>query len=309
MCCLFGILDLGNSLSSYQRTRILSALAKAAEARGTDACGIAYNRYSKGLRIYKRPLPAHRMSFQLPYDVRIVLGHTRMTTQGDEKRNWNNHPFPGCAGSTMFALAHNGVIYNDKELRMQYCLPQTKVETDSYVAVQLLELEKALNIETLARVAAKMMGTFNFTVLDGHNNTYFVKGNNPLAIHYWPERKLYLYASTERILKTALQHLPVRLGPSVDIPIESGDILRIDSTGHCSYGTFSTDNIRTHFWPCYHFHWEDAYWGARSDRTSYVDELKAVAPAFGYTADDIDTLIADGITPEDIEEYFYSGEY
>ena len=29
---------------------------------------------------------------------------------------------------------------------------------------------------------------------------------------------------------------------------------------------------------------------------------------FGYTSDDVDLLIADGISPEDIEEYFYSGE-
>ena len=307
MCCLFGILDFGNTLSACQRTRILSVLAKAAEARGTDASGIAYNRDS-GMRIYKRPLPAHRMSFQLPQDVRIIMGHTRMTTQGDEKRNWNNHPFPGCAGRTMFALAHNGVLYNDKDLRILYHLPHTKVETDSYVAVQMLEQEKTLDFQTLGHMAEKMRGTFNFTVLDDLNNTYFVKGNNPLAIYYWPERKLYLYASTDCILKTALQHLPMRLGQYTEVAIESGEILRIDSYGKRSYSSFSTDNIRTKYYPCYFFPWEEDYWVARSDQSSYVDELKAVAPAFGYTVDDIDLLIADGISPEDIEEYFYSGE-
>lgn len=60
--------------------------------------------------------------------------------------------------------------------------------------------------------------------------------------------------------------------------------------------------------PCYYFPWEEAYWVSRTNKDSYVDELKAVAPAFGYTADDIDLLIADGISPEDVEEYFYSGE-
>ena len=33
------------------------------------------------------------MRFKLPDDVLCVMGHTRMTTQGDEKHNYNNHPF------------------------------------------------------------------------------------------------------------------------------------------------------------------------------------------------------------------------
>ena len=41
---------------------------------------------------------------------------------------------------------------------------------------------------------------------------------------------------------------------------------------------------------------------------SYVNELKSVASAFGYTPEDIDWLIREGISPEEIEEYFYSGE-
>ena len=208
----------------------------------------------------------------------------------------------------MFALAHNGVLHNDKDLRIKHHLPHTKVETDSYVAVQLLEQEKTLDFETIGHMAEKMQGTFNFTVLDAYDNTYFVKGNNPLAIYYWPERKLYLYASTDSILKTALQHLPMRLGNSTEIAVKSGEILLIDNYGKRSYGTFSTDNIHTHFYPCYCFPWEEDYWGRRTTKSSYVNELKAVAPAFGYTADDIDLLIADGISPEDIEEYFYSGE-
>ena len=37
------------------------------------------------------------------------------------------------------ALAHNGVLYNDKELRREQHLPLTSIETDTYVAVQLLK--------------------------------------------------------------------------------------------------------------------------------------------------------------------------
>ena len=43
------------------------------------------------------------------------------------------------------ALAHNGVLYNDKELRRKQHLPPTPIETDSYIAVQLLEQGQQLD--------------------------------------------------------------------------------------------------------------------------------------------------------------------
>ena len=92
MCCLFGIYAYRGSLTAVQKRRLISALATASEARGTDATGVAYN--SDGhLAVYKRPWPAHLMRFRLPENVRCVMGHTRMTTQGDEKKNCNTGAF------------------------------------------------------------------------------------------------------------------------------------------------------------------------------------------------------------------------
>ncbi|MFQ6976656.1 MAG: class II glutamine amidotransferase [Oscillibacter sp.] len=88
----------------------------ASEARGTDATGIAYNT-SRGLQVYKRPLAAHRLHLRIPAEARAVMGHTRMTTQGSAKKNYNNHPFFGHVKEESFALAHNGVLWNDSELR------------------------------------------------------------------------------------------------------------------------------------------------------------------------------------------------
>lgn len=83
MCCLFGLIDYGHSLSKGERNRILTILSTACEVRGTDATGIAY--HSRGqLHIYKRPRPAHAMHWRIPGDAWVVMGHTRMTTQGSE---------------------------------------------------------------------------------------------------------------------------------------------------------------------------------------------------------------------------------
>jgi len=51
--------------------------------------------------------------------------------------NSNYHRFSGHADKE-FAFVHNGVLYNDTALRKEYQLPKTNIETDSYVAVQLI---------------------------------------------------------------------------------------------------------------------------------------------------------------------------
>ena len=69
------------------------------------------------------------MKIHIPNGVNAVMGHTRMTTQGNAQFNQNNHPFLGHADGSSFALAHNGVLWNDKDLRMDENLPQTSVES------------------------------------------------------------------------------------------------------------------------------------------------------------------------------------
>lgn len=116
MCCLFGLIDTRHTLSGKDKSKILHILASESEARGTGATGIAYNLGNR-LYIHKRPVPGHRLQIWVRDDTATVMGHTRMTTQGRASRNRNNHPFFGMAGNTPFALAHNGVLYNDSRLR------------------------------------------------------------------------------------------------------------------------------------------------------------------------------------------------
>ena len=94
MCCLFGMMDYGGHFSYRQKNQVLRALARASEARGTDASGYAYCAGGQ-LQVYKRPLPGHKLKFKVPETSRAVMGHTRLTTQGSERKNRNNHPFLG----------------------------------------------------------------------------------------------------------------------------------------------------------------------------------------------------------------------
>ena len=297
MCALFGVIDYGKTLTTKQRTKFISTLAQVCEVRGKDATGIAFNTGSR-LNIYKRPLAARKMRFRLPGNAYTIMGHTRMATQGDERINANNHPFRGITIDSEFALAHNGVIYNDRELRQTHNLPTSQIETDSYIAVQLIEQTGWLNFASMAAMAEKLYGTFTFTLLDNVDNLYIVKGNNPLCLYHWPKRKLYLYASTEALLAEALTKLSLIDEKPQKIDLDQGDILRIDSQGIRTVEHFDTTNIAVSSFrrPLGIY-----------DRF-YIDELKSISHAFGYTSEDIDSLLRDGITPDEIEDYFYEGE-
>ena len=237
MCCLFGMLDYGGNFTGRQRTAILSILATECEVRGTDAAGIAYNS-GGSLRVYKRPVPAHKLRMRIPSDALFVMGHTRMTTQCSAKKNYNNHPFLGQAGGRRFALAHNGVLQNDRMLRRSLKLPQTKIQTDSYAAVQLIEKKKTLNLASLKYMAEQVEGSFTFTVLDEENNWYLVKGDNPMCLCRYPRSGLYLYASTEEILVNALKKIRLSLEKPKRIETECGDILKIAPDGAHTWGSF-----------------------------------------------------------------------
>lgn len=307
MCCLFGLFDYRHNFTGRQKARILSILATECEARGTDATGIAYNSGGK-LCIYKRPLPAHKMRFFLPDDVDVIMGHTRMTTQGTERKNFNNHPFRGTVQGQPFALAHNGVLNNDLDLRRTLKLPRTNIQTDSYIAVQLLEQKRALNLDSLKYMAEQVEGSFTFTVLDGQDDLYFIKGDNPMCLYHFPSAGFYVYASTEEILGGALKKLCIPLEKPVRVEADCGDILKIDNLGAITTGQFDYSRLYQN-WYC------SMYWphsAAVRKRTQaeeeYITELKSYASLCGYNPEMIDRLLRHGFTTDELEEMLYSGE-
>ena len=269
MCSLFGIYDYNGNLNERQLSKAVHVLAREAEIRGKDATGIAYNHNGK-MTVFKRDLPAHKMRFRIPRGTRAVMGHTRLTTQGSEKYNENNHPFL----SKHFALAHNGVLTNDQTLRIIHDLPKTKIETDSYVAVQLLEKAGALNFDTIASMAEKLQGSFTISILDREDGLYLVKGDNPLEIYDFEKDGFCIYASTAEILK-------------------------LDHNGKWTKGEFD-------------FHWfYDDLWRKNPSKKHreeklYWDMLLDYGESLGYHRGDLLLLAEYGFEEEEIEEMLMS---
>ena len=305
MCCLFGFIDYAGALSVTQKSCLIRELSIAAEVRGTDATGIAYNT-SRGLQIYKRPLAAHRLHLRIPAEAHVVSGHTRMTTQGSAKKNFNNHPFFGHVKGKTFALAHNGTIWNDLELRHTKHLPRTKVQTDSFIAVQLIEQQKSLDFSSLRYTAEAVEGSFSFTVLSERDDLYLIKGDNPLNIVHFPKVGVYAYASTSEILNKALARCGNWLGRGEKVDIAMGDIVRIDGNGRITRGTFDASKFYRSSWG----YWDTPlYPKAPHSEEEHLTLLKSVAKAFGFTGEMVDRLLEQGFSTDDVEELLYEGVY
>jgi len=305
MCAVFGFLDYGKKVSANTLKRLLRALSIAAESRGTDATGISYVN-SGNIVTFKKANPAHKVKLYFPKGTTAVIGHTRFTTQGSEKYNYNNHPFEGTTADHTFALAHNGVLYNDKELRREKALPSTGIETDTYIAVQLIERENIVNSSSIKSMAEAVTGSFVFTILRDDNTLYLVKGDNPITIIHFPEYGLYVYASTTAILSTAMKALKFA-GVCEEVQVNNGDIIRIDSDGKLSVSTFE------HIQPRYSFgnyHLYDRYdmYGLEKTDGECKSDLLMICSCYGVDREDVELLLEFGYRSDEIEEMLLDSE-
>ena len=146
------------------------------------------------------------------------------------------------------------------------------------------------------------------TVLDAHARLFIVRGNNPFCLYHFPAQGFYIYASTKEILNAALRKFrkEVLSGRLEEITVKEGEILRLSPDGNRKSRTFSLDSLYplSAFLPLRPYAFELGV----SGMGSYVEELKNVAGAFGYLPEDIDAMLAEGLQPEEIEEFFYDGE-
>ena len=128
MCGIYGVLSYKDKLKDMNE--LVDLLGMESAERGTDATGVAYSILGN-MKINKSAVSAYKFNPNIPKFVNAVIGHTRHSTQGDKCKNYNNHPWSEMVKNCQFALAHNGVLFNDKELQKKYNF-KSKIETDSF---------------------------------------------------------------------------------------------------------------------------------------------------------------------------------
>ena len=311
MCGIFGFLNYSGK-EMKDLSEFTNALAMHSVVRGSDATGIAYCN-AAGINISKDGKSAYNLEFKHSDKITSVIGHTRNATQGDEKFNYNNHPFFGKCKNTRFALIHNGVLSNDKDIRIKYNLPKTKIETDSYIAVQILESKGYLDFDSIKLMAETTEGSFAYSMLDESESIWLVKGSSPISILHFPGLELYAFASTEDILYKACVDYEATFTALSNkefepVDITEGEILKIRADGKIERGKFDY---------CYYYgrNWwdfEPYFFNERekeivSAEDTYIKEIKEMASYLGYSRKDIDKLFCMGLTMDEVVDYLYCG--
>ena len=180
-------------------------------SRGTDATGIAFVHNEKIICV-KKGIPASKFIQSAPYknaikrySPKIMIGHTRAKTQGDQKDNNNNHPL--IAGN--IALVHNGVLYNEDDVFKDFKL-ERKGEVDSEAIVQLVNHFKTKKSD-ITRVAIQctckeIRGNMAIAVINAKNDRelHLVSSGNPCVLAYQKSTGTIFFASELDILKYAL---------------------------------------------------------------------------------------------------------
>ena len=291
MCALYGFINYGKILNKKELKKLVRNLSISSELRGTDASGVAYVRNRKVV-IYKKPQPSHEVNFYFPSDITILTGHTRMATHGDARNNYNNHPFVGHTAEGDFALCHNGVLFNYEQVQRQEQLLKTKIKTDSYTAVQLIEKYGKADFETIGKMSDQVNGSFVFTVLTSEEKLYISKWNNPICLLHFQKLGIYVYTSTKEIMQMVLRGTIFEKQTVDVIPVSEGEMVSIDKNGIIE---------RSRFTPEYDDFF--GYYGCRAFRETedYDSYLCEYGNMFGVSNEEIMMLYEMGYEDEDIE--------
>jgi glucosamine 6-phosphate synthetase-like amidotransferase/phosphosugar isomerase protein len=206
---------------------------QANEIRGRAATGVAITTATGGIYLEKQPIPAsefitthryHSLPTHLNEQTVLLLGHTRLPTQGDPGRNDNNHPL--LVGDTLGI--HNGHI-NNSEAIFQAGHLRRESEVDSEVIFRLLDTldVQPLNLATVAASLRQLEGRFTILAIQQRSpqQLLIVRHQNPLSIHYHPEWKALLFSSSYVFLRKAF-------GPIVRQEVVPRDQLLLFNTTH-----------------------------------------------------------------------------
>ncbi len=194
MCGIFGIvLPEGKEFDEFLALHALR-LATLSQKRGTDAFGYMVvdgdghhqvHRWIGPVTQFLKKTKRVKKALKVITGSRIFLGHTRAQTVGRASREINNHPFKG----DRFILAHNGGITNHASLRDELEIQPSKPDTDSYVALALLEQKMKENpdegIEKWFPSAVKeMTGSIACWLWDKRTKElYLFRDGNPIDMY------------------------------------------------------------------------------------------------------------------------------
>jgi len=179
MCEIQFIKRLEKNLTKFDKEQFIDTMKKGAVTNG-DAYGIFSRNYmmKEGISFKTKIKNLERDSQEFKLvESNFLVGHNRYTTSGKANLNYNNHPFE--VGD--FIIVHNGVLWNDDELKKTYSLDY-KEEVDSAIIGHLLNHLVVEHKETITDaikiVAESLTGSFSIMVyVKSEDNLYYFKND------------------------------------------------------------------------------------------------------------------------------------
>lgn len=198
MCGILGFISDKPTEKNYQ---MLGDLLYVSSGRGTDATGVAIVD-SKTVKVVKEDIPSDKFIKKhysnLKKEIaksKVVLGHTRLATQGHQSDNNNNHPIIG----PKYVMVHNGTCQTmDRIKDYKY-----KGTVDSEILLSHIETKgMKAGLKDLKGSAAVALVS-----ADDPGVVWLWRHNNPLWVAYSPDLKTIFFASTKDILEEGLSDL------------------------------------------------------------------------------------------------------
>jgi glutamine---fructose-6-phosphate transaminase (isomerizing) len=215
MCGIFGIVVSGDfALTAKDVKHIVDLMFKLSESRGKEASGLSI-KIKESIYVLKEPVSSSKLiktskyaelfnkletecytssGLQTPF---VVLGHSRLQTNGQSEINTNNQPVvkDGAIG------IHNGIIVNDEKIWASFPNLKKQFDVDTEVFLSLLQLfrsqgqtiEQAVSnvfksIEGSASVAIQFADSNNLVLASNTGSLYLCFSNNGKMLVFASEK-------------------------------------------------------------------------------------------------------------------------
>jgi glucosamine--fructose-6-phosphate aminotransferase (isomerizing) len=200
---------------------------KKLEYRGYDSAGIAVC-LDSNIEVIKRKGFIRDLEKELAGKVFYAstgIGHTRWATHG-EPNDINSHPHSDC--TERFAVVHNGIIENYKELKEELRARghEFKSKTDTEVIVHLIEENYQGDLlEAVLKTVKKLKGSFAFAVISSYEPGVIVgaRQDSPM-IAGLGEGENFLASDIPAILKHTRRIIVIDNGEVVRVTPEKVEI-------------------------------------------------------------------------------------
>ena len=226
MCGIFGIAIGENlKLTPKELMQIVNSIFKLSESRGKEASGLAV-RFQDSIYVFKEPITSSKLvktskykelfnktlrdegydGVQLQAPI-LILGHSRLQTNGQSEINTNNQPVvkDGAVG------IHNGIIVNDDKLWKSFLELKKKYDVDTEVFLSLLQMFRVQGksvVEAVRLVFEHIEGSASVAVqFDDINNFVLASNTGSLYMALGKSGKLLVFASEKYILQQVLDNI------------------------------------------------------------------------------------------------------